>query len=47
MMLFRLWRKLVKMVFFFPFESAKPVVFTCGIKQSKFVKKACQKKAKS
>ena len=43
MMLFRLWRKLVKMNFF-SFECAKPVLITCGIKNSKLVKKACQKK---
>ena len=44
MILFRLWRKLVKMIFFF-FESAKPVIFTYGIKNSKLVKKTCQKKS--
>ena len=45
MMLFRLWRKLVKMIFF-SFESAKLVLFTCGIKNNKLVKKTFQKKKK-
>ena len=44
MILFRLWRKLGKMIFFF-FESEKPVLFKCRIKTSKLVKKACQKKS--
>ena len=44
MILFRLWRKLVKMIFFF-FESAKPVIFIYGIKNSKLVKKTCRKKS--
>ena len=44
MILFRLWRKLVKMKFFFFFESAKLVLFTYGIKNSKLVKKDLPKK---
>ena len=39
MIFFRLWRKLVKMKFIlFSFETAKPVLFTYAIKNSKLVK---------
>ena len=40
MMLFRLWRKLVKLKIFF-LETAKSVLFAYAIKNNKFVKKDC------